>query len=79
MYTICGLLFFFHEIYVNEGEMVKKVKFFQNVTLLAEILKVEVLLIFFESSFWKNKLSFFTNSCFVLTLRLVTYVYICFY
>ena len=32
MYTSCGLFFFLHELWVNEGEAVKKVKIIETVT-----------------------------------------------
>ena len=65
--------------YLMKREVVKKVKVFKKVTLRVENLKIELLLIFLKSSFWNNQWSFFPNSCFALSLRLVTYVFIWFY
>ena len=61
------------------GDVIKRIKFSKKVSHRVENLKIEVLLLFFESSFWNNQQSFFTISCFDLSLILVTYVYVWFY
>ena len=42
IYTLCGLLLFFHEILVNKEEVVKKGNIFKKVTRRVENLNIEV-------------------------------------
>ena len=57
------------ELFLNEEEVVKKVKVFKNVSQRVENLKNDVLLTFFESSFLNNQYSFFTSSCFCFVTK----------
>ena len=80
IYTLCGLLLFFHKTQVNECEVVKRVKICKKVSFRVENLKIEVILIFFESSFETTRCHFslvhvlLYRFCFNLCLYLVLFL-----
>ena len=58
IYTLCGLLLFFHKTQVNECEVAKRVKICKKVSFRVENLKIWVILTFFESSFRITRCNF---------------------
>ena len=82
IYTLCGLLLFFHKTQFNECEVVKRVKICKKVSFRVENLKIEVILIFFESSFETTRCHFslvhvlLYRFCFNLCLYLVLLVFL---
>ena len=82
IYTLCGLLLFFHKTQVNECEVIKRVKICKKVSFRVENLKIEVILIFFESSFETTRCHFslvhvlLYRFCFNLCLYLVLLVFL---
>ena len=82
IYTLCCLLLFFHKTQVNECEVVKRVKICKKVSFRVENLKIEVILIFFESLLGITRCHFsrvhvlLYRFCFNLCLYLVLLVFL---
>ena len=55
IYTLCGLLLFLDEVYVNEGELVTKVKIVKKSNTSSKKSKNFGFANFLESSFWNSQ------------------------